>query len=71
MAASASTTNGKENNRRFALIIAASEYEDSDFQKLIAPGKDAEAFASVLKNPDIGGYDDVKVVKNERQLQGR
>ena len=65
MAVSATTTNEKENGRRFALIIAASEYQDSDFQKLIAPGKDAEALASVLKNPDIGGYDDVKVVKNE------
>jgi hypothetical protein len=65
MAVGATSTKQKENNRRFALIIAASEYQDSDFQKLIAPGKDAEALASVLKNPEIGGYDDVKVVKNE------
>jgi uncharacterized caspase-like protein len=56
---------GGKVNRRFALIIATSEYQDSDFQKLIAPGKDAEALAYVLKNPDIGGFDDVKVIKNE------
>jgi YVTN family beta-propeller protein len=60
-----SATSEKENNRRFALIIAVSEYQDSDFQQLVAPGKDADALASVLKNPDIGGYDNVKVIKNE------
>lgn len=65
MSTDVATTNEKEDNRRFALIIAVSEYQDSDFRKLVSPGKDAEALASVLKNPDIGGYDDVKVVKNE------
>jgi hypothetical protein len=65
MAVSATTAKDKENNRRFALIVAVSDYQDPDFQQLIGPGKDAEALVSVLKNPDIGGYDDVKVIKNE------
>jgi hypothetical protein len=54
------------NNRRFALIVANSDYEeDPDLRRLIAPAKDADALYSVLKDPNIGGFDDVKIIKNQ------
>ena len=36
--------------RRFALIVASSQYVDPDLQKLIAPAQDAEALANVLQD---------------------
>ncbi len=44
---------------RFALIIGNSEYKDNNLAKLITPGADVEAFARVLENPEIGGFDAV------------
>ena len=37
---------------------------DPDLQNLAAAGQDAEALSSVLKNPDIGGFE-VKVLENQ------
>src|SRR5215469_365234 len=55
-----------ENNRRFALIVANSDYqEDPDLSRLIAPAQDADALYSVLKDPNIGGFDDVRIIKNQ------
>ena len=51
-------------SRRFALIIANSTYNDPDLQNLAAAGQDAEALSSVLKNPDIGGFE-VRVLENQ------
>jgi hypothetical protein len=50
--------------KRFALIIATSNYEDPDLKKLIAPAQDAQLLAEVLKDPKIGGFE-IKVVLNE------
>ena len=50
---------------KFALIIGNTEYIDSGLAQLTAPGKDAEDFARVLKDKEIGAFDDVKVVVNE------
>jgi tetratricopeptide (TPR) repeat protein len=58
------------NNRRFALIVATSDYkEDPDLRKLIAPAQDAEALYSVLNDPEIGGFEQVKIIKNERSYK--
>lgn len=43
--------------RRSALIIANSEYEDAGLQKLAAPTRDAEALQRVLADPELGGFD--------------
>lgn len=40
MAISNNTTN-PDNKRRFALIVASSQYSDPDLRKLIAPAQDA------------------------------
>jgi hypothetical protein len=50
--------------KRFALIIASSQYADPDLQKLIAPAQDAEALANILKDPNIGSFD-VKTLLDE------
>jgi hypothetical protein len=50
---------------KYALIIGNTEYIDPGLAQLTAPGKDAEDFALVLKDKEIGAFDDVKVIVNE------
>jgi len=52
-------------SRKLALIIGNTEYTDPGLAQLSAPGKDAEDFARVLKDKEIGAFDDVKVIVNE------
>lgn len=52
-------------SEKFALIVANTEYVDTGLAKLSAPGKDAEDFARVLKDQNLCGFDDVKVVLNQ------
>ena len=47
-----------------ALIIASSDYQDSDLRRLRAPAQDAERLAGVLADPAIGGFE-VKTLLNE------
>jgi CO dehydrogenase/CO-methylating acetyl-CoA synthase complex beta subunit len=49
---------------RLALIIASYEYQDDSLRRLVSPAQDAEALARVLRDPDIGGFDEVKVLIN-------
>lgn len=51
-------------SKRLALIIASYEYQDESLRQLVAPAQDAEALARVLQDPDIGGFDEVKVLTN-------
>src|ERR1044071_3623589 len=50
---------------RSALIIANTEYIDPGLAQLTAPGKDAEDFARVLKDQNLCGFDQVKVLLNQ------
>jgi uncharacterized caspase-like protein len=45
------------NDKRFALLIASYQYDDSDLHKLQAPAQDAEDLYHVLANPDIGSFE--------------
>lgn len=45
-----------EGKRRLALIIACDRYSDPELKLLRAPSQDAEALASILENPKIGGF---------------
>ena len=56
------------NERRFALIITNSEYQDPDLRKLLAPALDAEAFAKVLSDPGVGEFE-VKALINKRSSE--
>ena len=49
--------------RKCALIIANWTYEDNLLRTLVAPSQDAEALASVLRDPAIGGFE-VNVLTN-------
>ncbi|MEO8356021.1 MAG: caspase family protein [Chloroflexota bacterium] len=50
---------------KYALIIGNTEYIDPGLTQLTAPGKDAEDFARVLKDQNIGSFDMVTVLVNE------
>ena len=52
-------------SNKYALLIGNSEYQDKVLAQLSAPEGDVEAFANVLKNPDIGNFDDVTALINE------
>jgi Tol biopolymer transport system component/uncharacterized caspase-like protein len=52
-------------SRKLALIIGNSEYEDENLAQLVTPGPDASILAAVLRNPEIGGFDDVAALINQ------
>jgi formylglycine-generating enzyme required for sulfatase activity/uncharacterized caspase-like protein len=56
---------------KIALVIANTEYQDVSFAKLTAPGKDAEEFARVLRDPELAAFDDVQVLLNESEGKTR
>jgi formylglycine-generating enzyme required for sulfatase activity/uncharacterized caspase-like protein len=56
---------------KFALVIANTEYQDASFAKLTAPGKDAEEFAQVLREPELAAFDDVQILLNEGESKTR
>ncbi|HEU4348342.1 MAG TPA: caspase family protein, partial [Actinoplanes sp.] len=47
---------------RYALIVAVSAYSDSGLTDLVAPGRDAENLAAVLRHRDIGHFREVEVL---------
>src|SRR5687767_10352678 len=52
-------------SEKFALIIANTEYTDPGLAQLTAPGKDAEDFARVLNDREIGAFDHVNILLNQ------
>lgn len=51
-------------SRKYALIIGNTEYTDPGLAKLTAPSRNAEDFARVLADQEIGAFDSVKVLVN-------
>ena len=51
--------------KKFALIVANYEFEDSRLQKLTSPAKDAEALAKILQDPDIGNFNEIILQVNQ------
>ena len=49
---------------KFALLIGTDVYDDPHLAPLAAPLADVYALQSVLKRPDVGRFDDVKVLQN-------
>jgi len=56
---------------KFALVIANTDYQDSSFAKLTAPGKDAEEFAHILRDPELAAFDDVQALIDEGESKTR
>ena len=57
--------------RKFALLIGNSEYEDPTFSRLTKPSADVESLARVLENPAIGGFQVETLVNRNRYEVGR
>ncbi len=51
-------------SRKLALIIGNSEYDDANLARLKAPEADVRAFAELLRDPDIGGFETVETLFN-------
>ncbi len=51
--------------RKIALVIGNSEYDDAGLARLITPSEDVNDLATLLKSPDIGGFDEVLALVNE------
>ncbi|MGE5374337.1 MAG: caspase, EACC1-associated type, partial [Bacteroidota bacterium] len=54
---------------KYALVIANTEYQDSAFARLTAPGWDAEEFAQTLR--DLARFDGVQILLNEGEGKTR
>ncbi len=56
--------------KKYALLIANSEYRDNGISNLVTPLKNLEIFRSVLEDPDIGGIDPSDITALENQPMG-
>ncbi|HEY3312829.1 MAG TPA: caspase family protein [Anaerolineales bacterium] len=56
---------------KYALIIGNTDYTDPGLAQLAAPGKDAEDFARVLRDKEIGAFDEVNVLLNQPEYTVR
>ncbi|MBE0670424.1 MAG: caspase family protein [Anaerolineales bacterium] len=56
---------------RYALVIGTSNYLDENFRSLNSPSVDAQRFASVLQNADIGAFTHVELMldKNKHEIE--
>jgi len=52
-------------DRRYALLIGTTSYQDSRLNKLASPEVDIRALADTLRDPTIGAYDDVNLLLNQ------
>jgi len=50
--------------KRFALLIGTSTYADPEFPRLAKPTQDVRDLAEVLRDPAIGGFDEVQELVN-------
>ncbi len=50
--------------RKYALLIGNSSFADHRLSRLLAPNEDVRALRDLLRDPDIGGFDDVDEVIN-------
>ncbi|MFD9883377.1 caspase family protein [Streptomyces alboflavus] len=56
--------------RRLALLIATYDYQDAGLRQLTSPAHDAEAFAAVLRDPDIAGFEVTTLINQPHHLVG-
>lgn len=55
-------------DKRAALVIASSQFDDEQLSQLMAPTQDVKALAQVLEDPDIGGFE-VKTIINKSSYE--
>src|SRR5437868_5367002 len=49
---------------RYALLVAAGEYDDPALSRLRAPNQDVSRLAAILEAPEIGGFTSVEVLQD-------
>jgi len=52
-------------SRRYALIIGNSEYDDTTLAQLKTPEADVRSLATALRQPEVGGFDEVQELINQ------
>jgi len=57
--------------QKFALIVGNDQFEDSRLTRLVSPGSEACDLANILKDPEIGGFDEVTTLLNESEARVR
>ncbi|GAA2212085.1 hypothetical protein GCM10009850_075470 [Nonomuraea monospora] len=57
-------------SRRLALLVATYEYADAGLSGLTAPAHDAEAFAAVLRDPEIAGFEVTTLINEPHHRVG-
>ena len=55
---------------RKALVVATYRYADGGLSRLAAPEHDAEAFAAVLEDPEIAGFDVTMLLNQPHHVVG-
>lgn len=56
--------------RRLALLVATYEHQDDGLRQLTAPAHDAESLASVLRDPDIAGFEVTTLINQPHHRVG-
>ncbi|MEV0677090.1 TCP-1/cpn60 chaperonin family protein [Actinosynnema sp. NPDC050436] len=56
---------------RYALLVATGEYQDVGLSRLRAPAQDVERLAALLEDPDVGGFTEVKVLRDAADVEVR
>jgi len=56
--------------RRSALLVGTYDYSDTSLQRLAAPGRDVEALAEVLADPEIAGFDVTTLINKPHHVVG-
>ena len=57
-------------SRKFALVIGSSDYSDRRLSRLASPEADVAGLADSLASPELGQFDEVKTLINERRQPG-
>lgn len=52
-------------SRRTAILVANSHYSDATFSNLFAPVDEARALRTLLRDPEVGAFDQAELVENE------
>ncbi len=64
----AANTGDEVPERRFALLIGTTSYQDTRLNQLASPEVDVQALEDILRDPSIGGYDEVNLLLNQSSL---
>ncbi|QFU92611.1 chaperonin GroEL [Amycolatopsis sp. YIM 10] len=56
---------------RYALLVATGQYADPRFSRLRAPDQDVSRLAAVLEDSDVGGFDEVNVLRDATDFEVR